>query len=45
MPRGGFTLRRGEVGRLVLGVVSTAKYFAPRLVRALMDAVPGPRSR
>ncbi|WP_241963266.1 LysR family transcriptional regulator [Paracoccus suum] len=34
-------LRRGEVGRLVLGVVSTAKYFAPRLVRNLMDAMPG----
>ncbi|MBV0892580.1 LysR family transcriptional regulator [Paracoccus sp. Z118] len=34
-------LRRGEMGRVTLGVVSTGKYFAPSLVRALMDAVPG----
>ncbi|MRX51212.1 LysR family transcriptional regulator [Paracoccus sp. S-4012] len=34
-------LRRGDAGRVALGVVSTAKYFAPGLVRALTDAVPG----
>lgn len=34
-------IRRGQVGRLVLGVVSTAKYFAPSIVRMLMDEVPG----
>lgn len=33
-------LRRGEAGRVTLGVVSTGKYFAPSLVRMLMDAVP-----
>ncbi len=33
-------LSRGNTGRVVLGCVSTAKYFAPRLVRLLRDAVP-----
>ena len=33
-------LSRGSTGRVVLGTVSTAKYFAPRLVRLLRDRVP-----
>lgn len=33
-------VQRGEMGRVVLGVVSTAKYFAPRLVRMLRDSHP-----
>ncbi len=33
-------LARGQAGRVTLGVVSTAKYFAPRLVKALSDAHP-----
>ena len=33
-------LRAGEIGLVTLGVVSTGKYFAPSLVRALMGAVP-----
>lgn len=33
-------LRRGETGQVTIGFVSTGKYFAPRLVRALMDANP-----
>lgn len=36
-------LRAGGTGRVTLGVVSTGKYFAPSVVRALMDAVPGAR--
>lgn len=28
-------IREGRIGRVVLGVVSTAKYFAPRLVKTL----------
>lgn len=34
------TLGRGFSGTVVLGVVSTAKYFAPRLVALLRDAFP-----
>jgi LysR family transcriptional regulator, low CO2-responsive transcriptional regulator len=33
-------LSRGSTGRVVLGTVSTAKYFAPRLVRLLRDVAP-----
>ncbi len=33
-------LFKGLTGHVVLGTVSTAKYFAPRLVRQLQDAVP-----
>ncbi len=33
-------LARGQAGRVTLGVVSTAKYFAPRLVKLLQDAHP-----
>ncbi len=33
-------LSRGQVGHVALGVVSTAKYFAPRLVRSLSDTHP-----
>jgi len=33
-------LSQGMAGNVVLGTVSTAKYFAPRLVRLLQDAVP-----
>jgi DNA-binding transcriptional LysR family regulator len=33
-------LSRGHSGRVVLGTVSTAKYFAPKLVRLLRDAAP-----
>ncbi|KFE33531.1 LysR family regulator CbbR [Thioclava atlantica] len=33
-------IARGEVGRVTLGVVSTGKYFAPRLVKMLQDAHP-----
>lgn len=33
-------ISRGNIGRVVLGTVSTAKYFAPRLVRLLRDRVP-----
>lgn len=33
-------MRRGLAGRVSLGVVSTAKYFAPRLVRMLKDLSP-----
>lgn len=34
-------LGRGAAGRVVLSVVSTGKYFAPRLVKALNEALPG----
>ena len=33
-------IRRGLAGTVVLGVVSTAKYFAPSLVAALKQALP-----
>lgn len=33
-------LTRGYMGHVRLGVVSTGKYFAPRLVRMLRDAIP-----
>lgn len=33
-------LAKGFQGHVTLGVVSTAKYFAPRLVRCLRDVVP-----
>lgn len=33
-------LDRGQSGSVVLGVVSTAKYFAPRIVALLQDAIP-----
>lgn len=33
-------LRAGRTGRVVLGTVSTAKYFAPLLVRMLQKALP-----
>ncbi|MBD3787581.1 MAG: LysR family transcriptional regulator [Sphingomonadales bacterium] len=33
-------LARGQAGRVVLGVVSTAKYFAPRLVKMLQQSHP-----
>ncbi|MPQ93805.1 MULTISPECIES: LysR family regulator CbbR [Thioclava] len=33
-------IARGQVGRITLGVVSTGKYFAPRLVKMLQDAHP-----
>lgn len=33
-------LARGQAGRVRLGVVSTAKYFAPRLVKRLKDDLP-----
>ena len=33
-------LLKGLTGHVVLGTVSTAKYFAPRLVRQLQDSVP-----
>ena len=36
-------LAEGRAGRVTLGVVSTAKYFAPRLVRRLTDLCPGIR--
>lgn len=34
-------LQGGRAGRVVLGTVSTAKYFAPFVVRRLRDALPG----
>lgn len=34
------SLARGQAGRVVLGVVSTAKYFAPRLVKLLQQSHP-----
>lgn len=34
-------LRRGQAGRVVLGCVSTGKYFAPRLVADLKALCPG----
>lgn len=34
-------LKRGHQGRVTLGVVSTAKYFAPRLVKTLKTLLPG----
>lgn len=34
-------LQAGKEGRVVLGVVSTAKYFAPRLVQTLRQLHPG----
>jgi DNA-binding transcriptional LysR family regulator len=34
-------LRRGQAGVVVLGVVSTAKYFAPMLVARLKRSLPG----
>ena len=33
-------LLQGKTGHVMLGTVSTAKYFAPRLVRLLQEAVP-----
>lgn len=33
-------LSQGKSGHVVLGTVSTAKYFAPRLVRLLQEAAP-----
>lgn len=33
-------MRRGQSGSVILGVVSTAKYFAPRLVKTLMTLCP-----
>ncbi len=33
-------IRRGQVGRLTIGVVSTGKYFAPRLVKMLQESHP-----
>jgi DNA-binding transcriptional LysR family regulator len=33
-------LSQGRTGHVVLGTVSTAKYFAPRLVRLLQDLLP-----
>ena len=33
-------IQRGQVGRLTIGVVSTGKYFAPRLVKLLQDIHP-----
>jgi molybdate transport repressor ModE-like protein len=33
-------LEKGLTGHVVLGTVSTAKYFAPRLVRQLQDSMP-----
>lgn len=33
-------LARGQAGRVTLGVVSTAKYFAPRLVKLLSQSHP-----
>lgn len=33
-------LARGQAGRVTLGVVSTAKYFAPRLVKLLQGSHP-----
>lgn len=33
-------IQRGQSGRVTLGVVSTGKYFAPRLVKMLQDAHP-----
>lgn len=33
-------LSRGKTGHVHLGIVSTAKYFAPRLVRLLQDRLP-----
>ncbi|MFH6783784.1 MULTISPECIES: LysR family transcriptional regulator [Methylobacterium] len=35
------TLRGGQGGRVALGVVSTAKYFAPRIVGGFATAHPG----
>ncbi|THD81350.1 LysR family transcriptional regulator [Aliigemmobacter aestuarii] len=34
-------LRRGVAGTVVLGVVSTGKYFAPRIVAGLRKSLPG----
>lgn len=34
-------LGRGQAGHVVLGVVSTAKYFTPRLVKRLRESHPG----
>lgn len=34
-------LRRGVAGTVTLGVVSTAKYFAPRIVASLRRSLPG----
>lgn len=34
-------LRAGRTGRVVLGTVSTAKYFAPHLVQRLRATLPG----
>lgn len=33
-------LSQGKTGHVVLGIVSTAKYFAPRLVRLLQERLP-----
>lgn len=33
-------LDRGQIGRVTLGVVSTGKYFAPRIVKKLRDGMP-----
>jgi LysR family transcriptional regulator, low CO2-responsive transcriptional regulator len=35
------TVRTGQGGRLSVGVVSTAKYFAPRLISAFIQEYPG----
>jgi len=35
------TIRTGQGGRLTVGIVSTAKYFAPRLVAAFIQEFPG----
>lgn len=34
-------VRVGKGGRLAVGVVSTAKYFAPRLIAAFVESFPG----
>ena len=34
-------LKEGKAGHVVLGVVSTAKYFAPFMVKQASDALPG----
>lgn len=34
-------LRKGHVGHVMMGVVSTAKYFAPKIVSAAFSEIPG----
>ncbi|SIS73494.1 LysR family regulator CbbR [Phaeovulum vinaykumarii] len=34
-------LEKGRAGRVLLGVVSTAQYYAPRLMKQLQDSCPG----